>query len=65
MTSVPATVARPVVVVTGVSRRGGIAAAVVRKLAASGWDVVLTGWPAYDETVSWGRDTGAAEDDTV
>jgi NADP-dependent 3-hydroxy acid dehydrogenase YdfG len=36
---------RPVVIVTGVSRRGGIAAAVVRRLAASGWDVVLTGWP--------------------
>jgi 3-oxoacyl-[acyl-carrier protein] reductase len=62
MTSVPAAVARPVVVVTGVSRRGGIAAAVVRKLAASGWDVVLTGWPAYDETVSWGRDTGTADE---
>lgn len=50
------------VVVTGVSRRGGIAAAVVRKLAASGWDVVLSGWPAYDQTVSWGGDTGAAEE---
>jgi 3-oxoacyl-[acyl-carrier protein] reductase len=62
MTSVPAAMARPVVVVTGVSRRGGIAAAVVRKLAASGWDVVLTGWPAYDETVSWGRDTGTADE---
>jgi 3-oxoacyl-[acyl-carrier protein] reductase len=55
-----AAVGRPVVIVTGVSRQRGIAAAVVRKLAASGWDVVLTGWPAYDETVSWGGDTGAA-----
>jgi 3-oxoacyl-[acyl-carrier protein] reductase len=56
----PSAVARPVVLVTGVSRRRGIAAAVVRKLAASGWDVVLTGWPAYDKTLSWGGDTGAA-----
>jgi 3-oxoacyl-[acyl-carrier protein] reductase len=62
MTSIPAAVARPVAVVTGVSRRAGIAAAVVRKLAASGWDILLTGWPAYDETVSWGRDSGAADE---
>jgi 3-oxoacyl-[acyl-carrier protein] reductase len=59
---IQAAAARPIVIVTGVSRHRGIAAAVVRKLAASGWDVVLTGWPAYDETVSWGKDTGAAEE---
>jgi len=58
----PAAAARPVVIVTGVSRRRGIAAAVVRKLAASSWDVLLTGWPAYDETMSWGGDTGTAEE---
>jgi 3-oxoacyl-[acyl-carrier protein] reductase len=58
--SAPVAAARPVAIVTGVSRRRGIAAAVVGKLAMSGWDVVLTGWPAYDETVSWGGDTGAA-----
>jgi 3-oxoacyl-[acyl-carrier protein] reductase len=54
--------ARPVVVVTGVSRHGGIAAATARKLADSGWDAALTGWPAYDETVSWGSDAGAADE---
>jgi 3-oxoacyl-[acyl-carrier protein] reductase len=52
--------ARPVVLVTGVSRRRGIAAAVARRLASSGWDLALTGWPAYDQALSWGRDTGAA-----
>ena len=52
--------ARPIAIVTGASRRAGIAAAVVRKLASSGWDVALTGWPSYDETVSWGGDSGAA-----
>ena len=52
--------ARPVALVTGVSRSRGIAAAVVWKLASSGWDIALTGWPSYDATVSWGADTEAA-----
>jgi 3-oxoacyl-[acyl-carrier protein] reductase len=52
--------ARPIALVTGVSRSRGIAAAVVRKLAASGWDIAMTGWPSYDATVSWGADTEAA-----
>lgn len=55
---VPAT--RPVALVTGVSRSRGIAAAIVRKLASSGWDVAATGWPAYDATMSWGTDAQAA-----
>jgi 3-oxoacyl-[acyl-carrier protein] reductase len=42
---------RPAAIVTGTSRRGGIAAAIVRKLAVSGWDIALTGWPSYDKTV--------------
>ena len=54
----PKVMARPVALVTGVSRRGGIAAAVVRKLASSGWDVAMTGWPSFDETVSHGLDSG-------
>ncbi|MEX0664408.1 MAG: SDR family oxidoreductase [Acidimicrobiia bacterium] len=41
--------------VTGVSRRAGIAAAVARALAADGWDICLTGWRPYDETMPWGR----------
>jgi 3-oxoacyl-[acyl-carrier protein] reductase len=53
---------RPAVVVTGVSKRAGIGAAVVRKLIASGWDVAMTGWPPYDETVPWGRVQGATEE---
>lgn len=54
-------VVRPVALVTGVSRLKGIAAAVVRKLASSGWNVAMTGWPSYDETFSWGADPGAPE----
>ena len=51
----------PVALVTGVSRLRGIAAAVVRKLARSGWNIAMTGWPPYDETFSWGADPGAPE----
>jgi 3-oxoacyl-[acyl-carrier protein] reductase len=49
-------------IVTGASRQRGIAAAIVRKLAATGWDIALTGWPSYDKTVPWGSDTRAAAD---
>jgi 3-oxoacyl-[acyl-carrier protein] reductase len=48
--------------VTGVSRSRGIAAAVVRKLASSGWDIAMTGWPSFDATLSWGAEMDA---DTV
>jgi 3-oxoacyl-[acyl-carrier protein] reductase len=51
---------RPVAIVTGASRRAGIGAAIVSKLAASGWDVGFSGWPPYDETMSWGKDGGTA-----
>ncbi|MEX0665502.1 MAG: SDR family oxidoreductase [Acidimicrobiia bacterium] len=50
--------------VTGVSRRAGIAAAVARALAAEGWDLSLTGWRPYDETMPWGR-TDSDIDDLV
>ena len=42
--------------VTGVSRLGGIGAAVARTLARDGWKVVGTGYRAYDETESWGSE---------
>jgi 3-oxoacyl-[acyl-carrier protein] reductase len=44
----------PAALVTGVSRQAGIAAAVVRFLGRDGWDVALTGRPAYDATEPWG-----------
>jgi 3-oxoacyl-[acyl-carrier protein] reductase len=58
----PEVTTRPCAVVTGVSRRGGIAAAVARTLAVSGWDVAMTGWPAFDHTLSWGDGTGAGQE---
>lgn len=37
------------------------AAAVVRKLASTGWSVAMTGWPSYDKTFSWGADPSAPQ----
>jgi 3-oxoacyl-[acyl-carrier protein] reductase len=44
----------PAALVSGASRKGGIAAAVALALARDGWDVAITGWRAFDETESWG-----------
>jgi 3-oxoacyl-[acyl-carrier protein] reductase len=44
------------VLVTGVSRRAGIGWTVARRLAADGWAVGATGWPAHDEEQPWGGD---------
>ncbi|MEV0395679.1 SDR family oxidoreductase [Polymorphospora rubra] len=42
--------------VTGVSRRIGIGAAVARRLVADGWRVALTGLPGYDAAQPYGGD---------
>lgn len=51
----------PAVLVTGVSRLGGIAAAVARTLAGEGWTVAGTGYRPYDETEPWGAQSDAPE----
>ena len=49
----------PAVLVTGVSRLGGIASAVARTLARDGWTVAGTGFRPYDETEPWGAEADA------
>jgi 3-oxoacyl-[acyl-carrier protein] reductase len=49
----------PAALVTGVSRLGGIGAAVARTLARDGWIVAGTGYRPYDQTESWGSEAEA------
>lgn len=51
---------RPLALVTGASRRVGIAAACVTRLARDGFDVAWTSWSPYDERMPWGADDDAA-----
>jgi len=51
--------ARPVALVTGAGRREGIAAAIVTRLAADGFDVAFSAWRPYDDRMDWGADDRA------
>jgi 3-oxoacyl-[acyl-carrier protein] reductase len=51
----------PAALVTGVSRRAGIAAAVALALGRDGWDVATTCWRPYDATEPWGSHAEEAE----
>jgi 3-oxoacyl-[acyl-carrier protein] reductase len=52
----------PAALVTGASRRAGIAAAVVAALRRDGWTVATTGWRPYDATEPWGSRPEEAEE---
>lgn len=52
---------RPVALVTGVSRKIGIGAAIALALAESGWDVATTFWRPYDTVMPWGSNANEAE----
>lgn len=47
---------RPIVLITGASRRIGIGSSIAKELAQSGWDVALTYWQPYDASMPWGSD---------
>jgi 3-oxoacyl-[acyl-carrier protein] reductase len=42
--------------VTGVGRRAGLGAAICRKLASDGFNIVFTWWGQYDSEMPWGKD---------
>jgi len=48
-------------IVTGVSRAGGIGAAIARRLHADGFSLLLTGWSAHDATQAYGEEPGGGE----
>src|SRR4051812_38661383 len=50
------------VLLTGVSRRSGIAWTVVEHPHQACWEVTATGWPPRDEQQPWGADPGARPD---
>lgn len=60
VSSVPPLVGR-IALITGVSRRIGIAATIARQLLIDGASVFATGWHAHDGEQSWGADPGGAQ----
>src|SRR3712207_2336034 len=50
-----------VVLITGVSRGGGIGAAIARRLATDGAVLFLTGWAPHDSSQPWGEDPGGGQ----
>ena len=57
----PAPLAGRATLVTGTSRRGAIGAAVARRLAADGADLLLHSWSPHDERQRWGADVGGTD----
>lgn len=51
----------PTALVTGFSRRAGIAAAVTQHLLRDGYQVLASGWAAHDAEMPWGSDAADNE----
>jgi NAD(P)-dependent dehydrogenase (short-subunit alcohol dehydrogenase family) len=50
-----------VVLLTGVSRRAGIAFGIARRLLADGAQLLVAGWSAHDEAQPWGADPAGGD----
>ncbi|HEX4400843.1 MAG TPA: SDR family oxidoreductase [Galbitalea sp.] len=50
-----------VALVTGVGREVGIAAGIVERLAADGWDIAMTYWSPFDRRMPWGERPNSVE----
>jgi 3-oxoacyl-[acyl-carrier protein] reductase len=46
----------PTALVTGISRRAGIAWTIAERLVGANWQVSGSGWPAHDDEQPWGAD---------
>ncbi|MEM7127713.1 MAG: SDR family oxidoreductase [Chloroflexota bacterium] len=45
---------KPIALITGASRSIGIGHSIALSLAQSGWDIAITYWQPYDESMPWG-----------
>ncbi len=53
---------RPLVLVTGASRMNGIGAAIALELAKSNWNIAITYWTDYDNSMPWGSRAGDVDE---
>jgi 3-oxoacyl-[acyl-carrier protein] reductase len=53
---------KPLALITGVSRKMGIGTAIARSLARSGWNIAITYYRPYDETMPWGSNPQEVQD---
>jgi 3-oxoacyl-[acyl-carrier protein] reductase len=53
---------RPLALITGASRLAGIGASIALSLADAGWDLALSYWTPYDESMAWGSLDGEQEE---
>ena len=45
---------RPIALITGASRKNGIGSAIALELSKNGWDIAITYWTDYDNSMPWG-----------
>jgi 3-oxoacyl-[acyl-carrier protein] reductase len=45
---------RPLALITGASRKIGIGSAIAQELSKQGWNIAITYWTSYDESMPWG-----------